>query len=68
MKVIERLKEELEVLTDKKDKLKAFMNDIRVTTIDERQIPLMVEQYVVMCRYITILKQRIALLEASNDI
>jgi hypothetical protein len=68
MKVIERLKEELEVLTDKKDKLKAFMNGIRVTTIDERQIPLMVEQYVVMCRYITILKQRIALLEASNDI
>jgi hypothetical protein len=68
MKVIERLKEELEVLTDKKDKLKAFMNGIRVTTIDERQIPLMVEQYVVMCRYITILKQRIALLESSNDI
>jgi hypothetical protein len=68
MKVIERLKEELYVLTDKKDKLKAFMRDIRVTTIDERQIPLMVEQYIVMCKYITILQNRIDLLIVGSDI
>lgn len=64
--VIERVKDELNSLTDKINKLKAFINSESYLNTDELQQELLVMQYESMLDYQSCLIARIKNLEKGN--
>jgi len=62
----QRVKEELEQLTERTEKLEAFLSSTSKPLMSPTQLGLMVAQYHVMLSYKSILEERITLFEPTK--